>query len=197
MAQHKGRTARIIGKNFFILLLLLGCARVNIQTKEPIKLDVKMRVDIYQHVSKDADAIEDMISGPGQEAQGMVVSASGFWGLGIGVAYAQEETGLPADVQAAVDRRRNRRAELVSYEAQGILGEGFDGLLFVRKKEGTAAAKALAQEENRDRRTIYIHIAQKNGVTFQETADIFAKRIQADAPAGTPIETAPGVWKNK
>jgi hypothetical protein len=49
-----------------ILFLSVGCARVRVEApKEAIKLDISMRLDIYQHVAKDIDAIEDIVSGSG------------------------------------------------------------------------------------------------------------------------------------
>ncbi|MDP2911312.1 MAG: hypothetical protein Q8N76_03140, partial [Candidatus Omnitrophota bacterium] len=55
-------------KNIFIvsiaLVAFLGCARVRVEApKDPIKLDISMRLDIYQHVAKDIDAIEGIVSG--------------------------------------------------------------------------------------------------------------------------------------
>ncbi len=104
---------------------------------------------------------------------------------------------LPAKVQAAVERRRDRRPELLSYEEQGILGEGADGFVAVRQTNASSAAVELAQAENSDRQAIYVHVADKNGASFQETGKIFAQRIQSDAPSGTPIETVSGAWKKK
>ncbi len=47
-----------------VLVVFFGCARVRVEApKEAIKLDISMRLDIYQHVTKDIDAIEDIVSG--------------------------------------------------------------------------------------------------------------------------------------
>ncbi len=47
-----------------MVIFALGCARVRVETpKEGIKVDISMRLDIYQHVSKDIDDIESMVSG--------------------------------------------------------------------------------------------------------------------------------------
>ncbi len=40
------------------IFVMLGCARVSmVAPKEAIKLDVAMRLDVYQHVVKDIDSI--------------------------------------------------------------------------------------------------------------------------------------------
>jgi uncharacterized protein YdbL (DUF1318 family) len=46
--------------------------------------------------------------------------------------------------------------------------------------------------ENSDRMTIYQSVAKKNGSSVEEVQSLYAKRLQADAPAGTPIETESG-----
>src|SRR5512135_2299954 len=181
---------RLAIKGGLILFFLLGCARVNIQTKEPIKLDVTMRVDVYQHVSKDVNSIEDMIKTP---AAGQVGKTSLiFWG--VSSAYAQE--GYPADVQNAIDRRRDRRARLEALEAQGVIGENAAGMTEL-KGAGSSDAAGIVADENNDRRAINEYVAQKNGASVDDTAKVSAKRIQADAPAGTPIEVSAGQWRVK
>jgi hypothetical protein len=81
-------------KMFWIFLTsvfaVMGCARVNmVAPKEAIKLDVSMRLDVYQHVAKDVDSIEDMVSGTSKKT----VSAThqSFLGSFFSEAYAQED----------------------------------------------------------------------------------------------------------
>ncbi|MDD5729736.1 MAG: hypothetical protein PHN57_01210, partial [Candidatus Omnitrophica bacterium] len=46
------------------VILVLGCARVRVEApKEPIKVDISMRLDIYQHVTKDINDIENIVTG--------------------------------------------------------------------------------------------------------------------------------------
>ncbi len=163
---------------------LIGCARVSVESKEPIKLDVTMRLDIYQHVAKDADAIEDMVNAPAP-APGPV-SASWF---GVTEAYAADE-GYSPEVQAAIERRQQRRADLNRLEARGELGENAEG--FVEVRGGGDDARALAQQENKDRRLIYAFVAEKNGTSVESAGAVFAQRIQRDAASGTPIEVSEG-----
>ncbi|MFH0876928.1 MAG: DUF1318 domain-containing protein [Candidatus Omnitrophota bacterium] len=170
------RASSFLARFVVSLFLLMGCARVSVETKEPIKLDVTMRLDIYQHVAQDAQNIEDMISSP----------KTSWLSFGVPEAWAQEEAGYPSDVTEAIERRKDRRSELRAWQAKGVLGEGADGFVTVASDKALQEAVRLAEQENRDRRIIYQYVAQKNGVTVEETARIFAQRIQADAPTGTP-----------
>ena len=183
-------------KNVFVLLgiaLVLGCARVSVQApKDPIKLDVSMRLDIYQHIQKDIDSIEDMVSGGAQKpASPAAKDKHGLLNLVIGTAYAED---LSPEVEAAAARRRDRRPQLSGWEAKGVVGENRSGL--VEMKGADLNAQSLVQEENSDRMVIYQVVAEKNGSSIDAVQDLYAKRLQDDAPAGTPIE-GPSGWRNK
>ncbi len=170
--------------------LAWGCARVRMEApKEPIKLDVTMRVDVYQHVVKDINDIEDAVSGstskkwPGNQS---------LMDLIISKAYADE--GLGPEVEAAIEGRKARRPQLISLEAKGVIGENRSGLVEVRMSD--PAAQELMQAENDDRMVIYNAIARKNGSTLEDVQKLYAQRLQGDAVAGTPIEEDIG-WKIK
>lgn len=178
------------------LLVSLGCARVKVEApKEPIKVDISMRLDIYQHVQKDIDAIEGIVSGAKKEpvAQG----GQSFLGLALPSAYAQE---LSPEVEQAALRRRDRAAQLSSLEQKGVVGEDKAGL--VRLRGADASAEALVAAENSDRMLIYRALAAKNNTSVEEIQKIYAERLQKDAPAGTPVEvfnssTGTYEWKVK
>lgn len=172
---------------------LLGCARVRVEApKDPIKVDITMRVDVYQHVQEDIDAIEGIVSGQGEApAPG---PQSSFFGL-VASAYAQD--GLSPEVEAAALRRKDRLSLLQMLESEGIVGENKLGLLEVRAAAMiTPDAQSLLEEENRDRMLIYTAIAAKNQVAVSEIQKVYAQRLQADAPGGAPIETEAG-WQVK
>lgn len=176
--------ARIVVSLFF----LLGCARVSLESNKPIKVDVTMRLDIYQHVTQDVQSIEDMVSSPKRS----------MLEFGVAEAYAQEEGDLPSDVKAAIDRRKARKEELNASEAKGIIGENAKGLVEIRDASLAGAGdSSLVSGENTDRRAIYEYVAQKNGATYEETAKISSSRIQSDAPSGTPIEVSDGAGGSK
>jgi len=193
-------------KNYaFVLIItaaviILGCARVSVQApKEPIKVDISMRLDVYQHVAKDIDAIENMVSGAKETEK--AGGGQSFRGLFIATAYAQEE--LSPEVEQAALRRKNRIGELYAFESKGIIGENRAGLLELRGSPAeSASARQLIEQENNDRMIIYRSVASKNKTSVEEVQKIYAKRLQSDAPSGTPIETrneASGSyeWKTK
>ncbi len=188
-------------RTFFVrtavsVFFLMGCARVNIQSDKPIKVDVTMRLDVYQHVAQDANAIENMISPKEEKSLGS--NQSSFLTLGVVEAYAQEEGGYPLEVRDAIERRKLRRDDLVAWEAKGAIGENEGGMVEVRDSSlGGEEVSSLVEKENKDRRIIYQYVSEKNSATFEDTAKVFGKRIQEDAPVGTPIETTPGQWSKK
>lgn len=189
MMQKKYPRSMSLVRLFAVLAVLFGCARVRIDSKDPIKLDVTMRVDIYQHVTEDALVIEDMVSSPASKA--VSSQSKNFLAFETDTAYAQEVgADLPDEVRAAVERRRARREALSAWEAKAVVGENSRGFAEVRHAQAAdGRVERLIEEENNDRRIIYRHVASKDGAAFEDTAKIFAQRIQQNAPAGTPIET--------
>ncbi|MFA5115512.1 MAG: DUF1318 domain-containing protein [Candidatus Omnitrophota bacterium] len=163
-----------------ILVAGLGCARVRVEgPKEPIKVDISMRLDIYQHVAKELDDIESIVSGSKDKG-----SLLNFF---VTDAYAQGS--LSADIEKAALSRRDRRPELIALEQKGIVGENKSGLVQIMPGSGAdAAANALVGQENNDRMAIYSSVAAKNGVSLDEVQKMNAKRLQSDAPSGTPVE---------
>lgn len=102
------------------VFLALGCARVMVETpKEPIKIDVSMRVDIYQHIQNDIDAIEGVVSGSQTQAQ--TPDKHSKLNFFIGTAFAQDD--LDPAVKEAALRRKARLSALQSLMSQGAIGE--------------------------------------------------------------------------
>ena len=173
-----------------ILLIVLaalffssGCAKMQVGgTKEPIKMDISMRLDIYQHVQRDIDDIEDIVSGA--EENKKANDERSLLGVFINDAYAQE--GLSPEVEQAALRRRDRLAELSSWEAQGVIGENKNALVEVRDPQGADdSVNRIVEEENADRTIIYKSVAEKNGTSVKAVQKLYAKRLQADATSGT------------
>lgn len=174
---------------FPVLFFAIGCARVQVVApKEPIKVDIAMRLDVYQHVEKDIDAIEDVVSGktPTSKLQSMVDSI-------VANAYAEEDVMIEAG--GAVMGRKARYQALSSAEASGRIGENKSG--FVELRAAGDGDAALVSAENSDRMTIYRSIAQKNSAALSEVQKLYANKLQANAPSGTPIESASGEWSTK
>jgi uncharacterized protein YdbL (DUF1318 family) len=181
------------------VILSLGCARVRVEgSKEPIKLDITMRLDVYQHVAKDIDDIENMVSGTSAKASG---GNSSLLNLMLKNAYAED--GLSPEVEKAALSRKDRRLELVSLEQKGLLGENKVGLVEIRPAgKSDDSVGSLVKAENEDRMVIYNAIAKKNGANIADVQKLYAKRLQEDAVPGTPIEelnesTGTYEWKIK
>jgi uncharacterized protein YdbL (DUF1318 family) len=182
-------------KVFFILsaVALISCAKVNLQTSQPLKVDINMRVDVYQHVAKDVESIQDQIYGSTPKQINAI--------LLMNEAYAQEYS---ADVTAAIERRRGRIGTIDKYFAKGYIGENKDAYLQYVAKGLLADLKntveSIIAEENADRSAIYKAIAQKNGVDVSETAKVFFDDDYKRAQNGYWFEVSEGgqyVWKQK
>lgn len=173
----------------FVLLavvLSFGCARVRVEApKEAIKLDISMRLDIYQHVAKDIDDIESIVSGKQEKSK----SGNNQSFLNYFLANAYAEDSLSPEVEKAALSRRDRRPELISWEEKGVIGENKSGLVEIRdNSKSNSALETLVTAENSDRMVIYQAVAKKNGTSVEEVEKMYAKRLQKDASYGTPIE---------
>lgn len=169
-----------------VTLLGAACARVQVEApKDPIKMDISMRLDVYQHIAKDVDAIEDLVRGK-SETQSAFLSE---WL--VGTAYAED---LSPTVREAALRRRARLAQIEALQRQGILGESRTGLLVVRGASSDGAS--LAAQENTDRQIMFNDLA-RSGTSADQVGQVFAKRLQSEAPAGTPLESESGSWNVK
>jgi hypothetical protein len=155
--------------------------------KEPIKVDISMRLDIYQHVQKDIDSIEDYIMGSSPAPVSAAKDKQSFLGVFLTNAYAED--GLSPEVQQAATMRKGRLSTLASWESKGVIGENKMGLVEIRN-QGAAdnSARELVNAENSNRMSIYRAVAEKNGTSVASVQELYAKRLQNDAPAGTPIE---------
>jgi uncharacterized protein YdbL (DUF1318 family) len=184
-------------KSVVILILgtffCLGCARVQVEApKEPIKMDISMRLDIYQHVQKDIDEIENIVSGSKPQS---------FLSCFLKDAYAADS--ISPEVEQAALSRRGRLSVLSVKESSGIVGENKSGFVEIRMPQSSdAATQEMVNTENADRKTIFESVAQKNGTSVEEVQKIYAKKMQENAPAGTPIEvlneaTGKYEWKIK
>lgn len=191
-------------RNLFLLLMLsvsIGCAKLRVEApKEPIKVDISMRLDIYQHIEKDIDAIENIVSGGSREDK-KPVEQHGLLRVLMKEAFAQEA--LSPEIEQAALRRKDRLSELSSLEAKGIVSENKDGLVEIKKPQGVdSTVSSAVSAENSDRMIIYQGVAKKNGTPVAEVQKLYAERLQKSAPAGTPIEvfnsaTGSYEWKIK
>ncbi|MFA6216816.1 MAG: DUF1318 domain-containing protein [Candidatus Omnitrophota bacterium] len=183
-----------------MFIVVLGCARVRVEVpREPIKVDISMRLDIYQHVAQDINDIENLVTG-GAPQKNKKANGQSFLNFGVGVAYAQES--LSPEVEKAAVNRRDRRPALIAWEEKGVMGENKSGLVEIRDlSKADAAVSALVNAENNDRMVIYQALAKKNNTAVEDVQKIYSQRLQSDAPAGTPVEAVNAAgeaqWRTK
>jgi uncharacterized protein YdbL (DUF1318 family) len=175
-----------------MVLFLFACAKVSVETKEPIKVDINMRVDVYQHVIKDAESINDEIYGTKEKNINAL--------FGLEEAYAAD---LSSETNEAISRRKARAAQITKYFNAGYVGENKDALLSLRydvPADLENEIKNLISEENKDREIIYAATAEKNGASLSETKKIFFQDDYKRAPSSWWFETEEGgsfIWKQK
>ncbi|MFH1519989.1 MAG: DUF1318 domain-containing protein [Candidatus Omnitrophota bacterium] len=136
------------------VLFIISCAKLSVETAKPIKVDINMRVDIYQHVIKDVEDINAQIYGTEDKDFNAL--------FGFNQAYAEDLSDLTA---SAISRRKARVSIVEGYFAQGYIGENKDALLELRNapEEERGQIESLISQENSDRNIIYQAIAEKNG----------------------------------
>ena len=170
------------------LVFSLGCARVRVEApKEAFKVDINMRLDVYQHVEKDINDIESIVSGGKAPEKSVAKDKQSLLSSFITCAYAED--GLSPEVEQAALSRKGRYSELTSLEEKGIVGENKLGLVVVRNPGAAdAPVEKIVSAENSNRMDIYQAIAKKNGTSVEEVQKLYAKRLQRDVVSGTPIE---------
>ncbi len=167
----------------YAMVLGVGCAHVQVDApKDPIKLDISMRLDVYQHVAKDIDDIEGIVTG---EQKPKTVAD-----VLVPPAHADD---LSPEAEQAALRRRDRQASLKPLQAQGLIGQTRLGMLTARGAVDAAAA-GLIRDENSDRMIIYQEISRKNGASLEDVQKVYARKLLRSVPSGTPVEDENGAW---
>jgi uncharacterized protein YdbL (DUF1318 family) len=153
-----------------------------------------MRVDVYQHVVKDVESIEDEIFGN---------TSQQFNSLLLQNVYAADYTD---EVRLAIEQRKVRMPALEGYLEKGYIGENRHADLQVLEgrapQELNDQLQKLVAEENRDRATIYQAVAQEREAQLSEVRKILFKDHYNRARAGFWFEVfdqAQGqfTWKQK
>lgn len=170
------------------LMFVFACARVSVEASKPIKVDITMRLDVYQHVEKDVNSIVDKI----YEGKPKKLNAV----FDLGAVYAAD---FSSDVDMAITRSQVRLGHIEEYLSKGYIGENKAALLVVLSG-APADVVQLVQEENNDREILYKSTAEKNGADISVVRKAFFDKHYQKAPAGASFEfcTASGcAWKNK
>lgn len=154
----------------FFIIAVFGCAKISVETPKPIKVDISMRVDIYQHMVKDVESIEGEIYGNKDGSKEINMNAVLF----LDNVYAAE---YPSEVSSAIERRKTRAGIIEDYFQKGCIGENKNAYLEIIDQglngEVRKEVERKIEEENNDREIIYGETAEKNGVDISEAAKVF------------------------
>ncbi len=184
-------------KKIFVVLTIflgLGCARVNVATDKPLKVDINMRIDVYQHVVEDVESVNDQIYGRQEKKFNYL--------FGCQTAFAAD---LSENALQAIQRRKSRVNLIEEYFRKGYIGENKDALLQIRQTVPESIRdeiRVLTQKENSDRILIHEEIAEKNNTGIDEVQKVFLNQDYQRAPAGAWFEAyKPGrneyIWRQK
>ncbi len=188
---------RRVFKRGLILFILIGFAHMGVGAKQPIR---------------PGDAVSPAPQSGGAVCLGFFSDAREAWAEGEDAketevknqeAEAKDAKGengdYPGEVRDAIERRSARRNELLSWEKKGVIGENMHGQVEIVKRGFSKKNNlvALVEQENRDRSVIYAYVAKKDKVPVNETVRFFARKIQTEAPAKTPIQCFNGEWTVK
>lgn len=179
--------------SIFLIFIFLGCAKIQVETKEPIKVDIQMRIDIYQHVVREVDSIESQIYGQDHKQMNFL--------FGMENVYASD---ISEDVNSAIQRRKSRAAKVEEYFSKGYIGENRRAHLSLAPSAsgGSLAGKIkkLIEQENSDRTVIYKATAKKNNADLSQIEKIFFKDHYNRASKGWLFEAySEGgyIWREK
>ncbi|PIE61284.1 MAG: hypothetical protein CSA29_04175 [Desulfobacterales bacterium] len=93
------------------------------------------------------------------------------------------------------ERMKKRLPAIAALKAQGVVGETNQGYLgFV---SGNTSGADVVAAENKDRKTIYIRIAEQQGVTLEMVQARRAKALSGRAKSGQYIQNHAGKWVKK
>jgi uncharacterized protein YdbL (DUF1318 family) len=177
MAARKAR--KKIGAALAALALLSGCKTpsINLATSEPIKVDIAMRLDVYQHDSGNG-------------------ATTGTTAVAPSTPVKPEPT--PARGGDPEERRKNRQADIQTFKNSRLVGESHNGLLVILIEPATDYGdyvRRVVAGENSDRMAIMKARAEKEKRSLpdiqSEQAKLWVDRsfkgewIETKKPGGT------------
>lgn len=84
--------------------------------------------------------------------------------------------------------------DLDQFRAQGVIAERYDGFVELRTGDAPAAARALVDEVNAQRRQLYQERAAAEDAPVDEVGKVYAERIVQRAPVGTYFRQPDGSY---
>jgi uncharacterized protein YdbL (DUF1318 family) len=86
---------------------------------------------------------------------------------------------------------------LAAAKAQGLVGERPDGLVGVVSPSASAQIRALVDQINVQRQTLYAQVAQRESTTVEVVRLRFGARLVSETPAGQYYMDAGGSWQRR
>ena len=175
-----------------LAVFIISCAKVNVETAKPLKVDINMRVDVYQHVVKDIEDINDQIYGGSEKDFNSL--------FGFKEACAADSS---QEMSEAISRRKERARIIEEYFAQGYLGENKEAFLEIRgdlSAEEIILIEDIISKENKDREILYKAIAEKNGASVSSVQKASFESDYKRASSGYWFQVSNGSgysWKKK
>lgn len=172
-----------------LALFIISCAKISVETTKPIKVDVNMRVDVYQHVVKDIEDINDQIYGSPEKDFNFLFDFARV--------YAADQ------MSTAISRRKERVDVIEEYFVQGYIGENKNAFLELRgnvPEEKSGQIQKVISEENKDREMLYKAIAEKNGIGVSSVQKVSFESDYKRALSGYWFQALDGeeyIWKKK
>lgn len=90
-------------------------------------------------------------------------------------------------------RMKERLPEIVAAKDKGLIGEGTDGLIYIRDGE-SEEIKKLVTGENSDRELLFKSMAKKTGGSTKEVAAKFSKAVVKKSKKGHWFRKSSGKW---
>ena len=94
------------------------------------------------------------------------------------------------------DRMKERLPKVLAAKNVGTVGEGSDGLLYVRPSAGDNDVK-LAKDENSDRTSYFVQAAKAVNASPSDIAKQWAKGMWAKGSKGHWYRSSKGSWSQK
>ncbi len=200
----------------FMLVLIMTfftatCARITVNVYFPAAEIQDAAAKIEDEVRGDEEDGGAPVSQPGDKKQGalpwpaMIRTVRLTFTPPDAMAQSPNINITTPAIRRLIASRKQRYASLVPLLNACALGENNAGLLDIRSLDGLALkekarAKAVREQENRDRQQLYRELATANQLPANrigEIASIFAKVNREKARSGWCIQDVNGNWKKK
>ena len=91
---------------------------------------------------------------------------------------------------------KERLSSLVEAKDQGLVGEGTDGFVYVRKSD-SEKVKKMVSDENDDRKLLFKSMSLKTGGTVDDVAKKFSMAIVKKSKKGHWFRKLSGEWMQR